>query len=186
MSASSPFIAPVALHTPSHSGVGDLLSYASDRPLPPGTLVRVPLGNREMLGVVWDSDAATGELPDGATLALPGIGFVFRAATRSGASGRKSSVVTLDAVTELDFAEDDDVDQVSGFQGFTRTLRGNTATENQAAAAKRTGAELKVTQRGTHTTQTQLAFDVKSSCTPPVHSPWHLVLPHHRQTPQPS
>lgn len=68
LSASSPFIAPVALHTPSHSGVGDLLSYACDRPLPPGTLVRVPLGNREVLGVVWDSDAATGELPDGATL----------------------------------------------------------------------------------------------------------------------
>jgi len=74
LSASSPFIAPVALHTPSHSGVGDLLSYACDRPLPPGTLVRVPLGNREVLGVVWDSDAATGELPDGATLrAIGGV-----------------------------------------------------------------------------------------------------------------
>ena len=74
LSASSPFIAPVALHTPSHSGVGDLLSYACDRPLPPGTLVRVPLGNREVLGVVWDSDAATGELPDGATLrAISGV-----------------------------------------------------------------------------------------------------------------
>ena len=55
----------VALHTPSHSGVGDLLSYASDRALPPGTLVRVPLGTREVLGVVWDADAATGELPEG-------------------------------------------------------------------------------------------------------------------------
>ena len=56
------------MQTPSHSGVGDLLSYASERPLPPGTLVRVPLGKREVLGVVWDADAATGELPDGATL----------------------------------------------------------------------------------------------------------------------
>jgi len=56
------------LHTPSHSGVGDLLSYASERPLAPGTLVRVPLGAREVLGVVWDADQATGELPDGATL----------------------------------------------------------------------------------------------------------------------
>ena len=54
--------------------MGDLLSYASDRPLPPGTLVRVPLGNREVLGVVWDSDAATGELPAGAPLrAIGGV-----------------------------------------------------------------------------------------------------------------
>ena len=37
--------------------------------------MRVPLGNREVLGVVWDSDAATGELPpDGATLrAIGGV-----------------------------------------------------------------------------------------------------------------
>src|SRR3989344_3162288 len=61
-------IVQVALHTPSHSGVGDLLSYASEHPLAPGTLVRVPLGTREVLGVVWDTDEATGELPDGATL----------------------------------------------------------------------------------------------------------------------
>ena len=61
-------IVHVALQTPSHSGVGDLLSYASERPLPPGTLVRVPLGTREVLGVVWDADEAPGELPDGATL----------------------------------------------------------------------------------------------------------------------
>lgn len=46
------------MHTPSHSGVGDLLDYASERPLPPGTLVRVPLGPREVLGVVWDDRAA--------------------------------------------------------------------------------------------------------------------------------
>ncbi|MCT6721032.1 primosomal protein N' [Acidovorax sp. K2F] len=58
----------VALQTPSHSGVGDLLSYTSERPLSPGTLVRVPLGTREVLGVVWDADEAPGELPDGATL----------------------------------------------------------------------------------------------------------------------
>ncbi|KQO14076.1 primosomal protein N' [Acidovorax sp. Leaf76] len=61
-------IVHVALHTPSHSGVGDLLSYASERPLPPGTLVRVPLGKREVLGVVWDAQDATGELPEGAAM----------------------------------------------------------------------------------------------------------------------
>ena len=62
----------VALQTPAHSGVGDLLSYASAAPLPPGTLVRVPLGAREVLGVVWDAPEGAGQppaaLPPGATL----------------------------------------------------------------------------------------------------------------------
>ena len=67
-------IVHVALQTPSHSGVGDLLSYASERPLPPGTLVRVPLGTREVLGVVWDADEATGELPEGTSMrAIAGV-----------------------------------------------------------------------------------------------------------------
>ncbi|MBB1076080.1 primosomal protein N' [Rhodoferax sp. 4810] len=34
------------------------LTYLSDQPLPAGTLVRVPLGQRELLGVVWDTPAA--------------------------------------------------------------------------------------------------------------------------------
>ncbi len=49
----------VAVHTPSHSGVGDLLDYLSTRSLPPGTLVRVPLGQREVLGLVWDAEGAS-------------------------------------------------------------------------------------------------------------------------------
>ena len=63
-----PVLVQVAVQTPAHSAVGDLLSYTSERPLPPGTLVRVPLGTREVLGVVWDGDEATGELPAGAAL----------------------------------------------------------------------------------------------------------------------
>ena len=43
------------VHTPAHSGLGGALSYSSDTPMPAGTLVRVPLGARELLGVVWDS-----------------------------------------------------------------------------------------------------------------------------------
>ena len=31
-------------------------TYASDRPLQPGTIVVVPLGTREMIGVVWPSE----------------------------------------------------------------------------------------------------------------------------------
>jgi primosomal protein N' (replication factor Y) len=45
----------VMVHTPAHSGIGAALTYENDVPHAPGTLVRVPLGSRELLGVVWDS-----------------------------------------------------------------------------------------------------------------------------------
>jgi primosomal protein N' (replication factor Y) len=44
----------VVVATPAHSGVGALLTYRSELSLAPGTLVRVPLGAREVLGVVWE------------------------------------------------------------------------------------------------------------------------------------
>ena len=43
----------VAVATPAHGGLAQTLSYRSESPLAPGTLVRVPLGSREVLGVVW-------------------------------------------------------------------------------------------------------------------------------------
>ena len=43
----------VAVPTPAHSGLGEPLTYASEAALPPGSIVRVPLGTREVLGVVW-------------------------------------------------------------------------------------------------------------------------------------
>ncbi|MBO9652247.1 MAG: primosomal protein N' [Variovorax sp.] len=43
----------VAVQTPAHSALGDVLSYASGAPVTPGALVRVPLGRREVLGVAW-------------------------------------------------------------------------------------------------------------------------------------
>ena len=42
---------------PQHAGLGAALDYTSERPLAPGTLVRVPFGRREVAGIVWD-DAA--------------------------------------------------------------------------------------------------------------------------------
>jgi len=45
----------VMVHTPAHSGIGGALTYESDVAHPPGTLVRVPLGSRELLGVVWNA-----------------------------------------------------------------------------------------------------------------------------------
>ena len=56
-SPSAVFRLQVAVHTPVHSGVGGLLTYTHTTALPAGTLVRVPLGTRELLGVVWDSPA---------------------------------------------------------------------------------------------------------------------------------
>ena len=44
----------IAVETPRHAGVANLLDYASEQPLAPGTLVRVPLGRREVPGLVWD------------------------------------------------------------------------------------------------------------------------------------
>lgn len=53
--ASQPFAVSVVVALPSHAGLGAELSYLSAQPLPAGTLVRVPLGKREVLGVVWDA-----------------------------------------------------------------------------------------------------------------------------------
>ncbi len=47
----------VLVQLPAHSPLSGPLRYASEQPLAPGTLVRVPLGKRETLGVVWDGAA---------------------------------------------------------------------------------------------------------------------------------
>jgi primosomal protein N' (replication factor Y) len=43
----------VAVSAPAHSQVGGLLTYVTELPASAGQLVRVPFGNREVLGVVW-------------------------------------------------------------------------------------------------------------------------------------
>jgi len=43
----------VAVETPQHAGLAALLDYSCDSELPPGTLVRVPLGKRELPGIIW-------------------------------------------------------------------------------------------------------------------------------------
>ena len=50
----------VLVDAPAHSGLTEALDYTSEHALKPGMLVRVPLGRREVLGVVWDraSDGA--------------------------------------------------------------------------------------------------------------------------------
>jgi primosomal protein N' (replication factor Y) len=69
----------IAVQTPAHSGVGGLLSYRSPVPVAPGQLVRVPLGKREVMGVVWRvrSEAPEGMAPSALkdiSAVLDGIG----------------------------------------------------------------------------------------------------------------
>ncbi|GGH57437.1 primosomal protein N' [Comamonas phosphati] len=71
-------IAHIAVQTPVHSAVGEPLSYACEEVLAPGTLVRVPLGKRELLGVAWEPPAEPLPLPEGLELrsvacVLPGL-----------------------------------------------------------------------------------------------------------------
>jgi primosomal protein N' (replication factor Y) len=55
----------VVVQTPAHSAIAGLLSYQSELSLASGTLVRVPLGKRETLGVVWDAAAMEAVSPAG-------------------------------------------------------------------------------------------------------------------------
>ena len=66
-------VVQVAVDTPQHSGLVGALDYLSERALSPGTLLRVPLGKRQMLGIVWRGagQAAGGEH------ALRPVGDVF-------------------------------------------------------------------------------------------------------------
>jgi primosomal protein N' (replication factor Y) len=43
----------IAVELPQHAGIGAVLDYESEQSLPPGALVRVPLGKREVAGIVW-------------------------------------------------------------------------------------------------------------------------------------
>jgi primosomal protein N' (replication factor Y) len=51
----------VAVSAPAHSQVGGLLTYVTELPVTEGQLVRVPFGNREVLGVVWGVHTAAPE-----------------------------------------------------------------------------------------------------------------------------
>ncbi|MCB4362258.1 primosomal protein N' [Hydrogenophaga taeniospiralis] len=64
----------VIVATPAHSGVGASLTYRSELLLAPGALVRVPLGSREVLGVVWDCPTTPPEgLTEAQTKAVAGV-----------------------------------------------------------------------------------------------------------------
>ena len=63
----------VVVATPAHSAVAGPLTYRSELPLTPGTLVRVPLGRREVLGVVWGNATDSGGLLEMQTKSIAGV-----------------------------------------------------------------------------------------------------------------
>ncbi|HEY0858021.1 MAG TPA: primosomal protein N', partial [Albitalea sp.] len=71
----------IAVETPQHTGLGEPLDYESEHTLPPGTMVKVPLGRREVTGIVWP-----GSPPGEVAAALRGIQAVHRALPPLGAA----------------------------------------------------------------------------------------------------
>jgi primosomal protein N' (replication factor Y) len=57
-------VLPILVATPAHSRLTGPLHYQSDQHHPAGTLVRVPLGQRDTLGLVWLSEASAAPPPD--------------------------------------------------------------------------------------------------------------------------
>ena len=76
----------VVVDTPQHSGLAPTLDYLAERAVPPGTLLRIPLGRRDLVGVAWD-DADAEPAPDDVPLrplsavldALPPLPAAWRA-----------------------------------------------------------------------------------------------------------
>lgn len=75
----------VVVAAPAHSSIAGPLTYQSESPLPVGSLVRVPLGRREVLGVVWEQLADSGALLEmqtrqvaGALEGLPPLSATWR------------------------------------------------------------------------------------------------------------
>ena len=69
----------IAVQTPAHSQIGGLLTYrhvpaAENSVITEGSLVRVPLGSRELLGVVWAiHDSPPAQLKEGSVRDLAGV-----------------------------------------------------------------------------------------------------------------
>ena len=73
----------VAVDAPQHTGLSAPLDYASEQPLAPGTLVHVPLGRREVPGVVWHGEPSAAPSVElravtAALASLPPLGTAWR------------------------------------------------------------------------------------------------------------
>jgi primosomal protein N' (replication factor Y) len=59
---------PIVVQAPAHSNLSGPLTYRSEFPLAAGSLVRVPFGTREVLGIVWGEPAEETQEPYGMQL----------------------------------------------------------------------------------------------------------------------
>jgi primosomal protein N' (replication factor Y) len=75
-------VVPVVVDAPQHAGLNATLDYRSAAPLPPGSLVQVPLGRRSVPGVVWHrriGEAAVGVQLRDVQAAMPSLAPLGRA-----------------------------------------------------------------------------------------------------------
>ena len=80
----------VLVDLPRHSPLDPLLDYLAPEPWPAGTLVRVPLGRREVCGIVWGpGDEAACPDGEGAAVALREIAQVLDALPPLGEAWRR-------------------------------------------------------------------------------------------------
>ena len=73
--AAPPHRLAVAVEAPLYSGIGSLLDYESGLPVAPGTLLRVPLGRREVPGIAWDPAPDAGAAAAGG-MAVPALIYI--------------------------------------------------------------------------------------------------------------
>ncbi|RYX97085.1 MAG: primosomal protein N' [Comamonadaceae bacterium] len=79
----------VLVATPAHSNIAGPLTYSSESVLAPGTLVRVPLGRREVLGVVWETPADEAGADAGSDLQTRAVAGVLEGLEPLSATWRK-------------------------------------------------------------------------------------------------
>ncbi|HVZ43919.1 MAG TPA: primosomal protein N' [Ramlibacter sp.] len=137
--------AAVVVPTPAHSSLAAPLTYRSELALAPGTLVRVPLGRREVLGIVWDGEPqAAGAEEKAVSGALDGIAplteswrqlVTFSAAYYQRGIGELALAVLPPQLRELGPAQ------------LARRLKRRSERIAPSASTRRTGPELTVQQR---------------------------------------
>ena len=67
------YLLQIVIAMPAHSALAGALTYRSETDLVPGTLVRVPFGKREVLGVVWDAAASSLAVDDASIRSIAGL-----------------------------------------------------------------------------------------------------------------
>jgi primosomal protein N' (replication factor Y) len=148
----------VAVETPRHSAVGGLLDYASEQPLAPGTLLHVPLGRRQVPGIVWDraepapaaDAAASDELPESelrpvaaALASLPPLDAEWRALVGFAAGYYQRGIGELAlAVLPPELRKLDDVQLGRRLAKLARRAPGGPTAKSPAAAGDATAPAL--------------------------------------------